>query len=43
MGRLLGEPVVIEARVGDAGIMALREGLAHAAGPTLMVDGSNTN
>jgi len=42
MGRLLGEPVVVEARVGDAGIVALRE-LAHAAEPTLMVGSVNTN
>ena len=42
MGRLLGEPVVVEARVGDAGIVALRE-LAHAAAPTLMVGSVNTN
>jgi tripartite-type tricarboxylate transporter receptor subunit TctC len=42
MGRLLGEPVVIEAHVGDAGIVALRE-LARAAGPALMVGSVNTN
>ena len=42
MGRLLGEPVLVEARVGDAGIVALRE-LAHAATPTLMVGSVNTN
>ena len=42
MGRLLGEPVVVEARVGDAGIVALRE-LAHATAPTLMVGSVNTN
>ena len=42
LGRLLGEPVVIEARVGDAGIVALRE-LAHSAAPTLMVGSVNTN
>lgn len=42
MGRLLGEPVVVEARVGDAGIVALRE-LAHADAPTLMVGSVNTN
>ena len=42
MGQLLGEPVVVEARVGDAGIVALRE-LAHAVAPTLMVGSVNTN
>jgi tripartite-type tricarboxylate transporter receptor subunit TctC len=42
MGRLLGRPVVVEARVGDAGIAALRE-LAHAEAPTLMVGSVNTN
>jgi tripartite-type tricarboxylate transporter receptor subunit TctC len=42
MGRLLGEPVIVEARVGDAGIVALRE-LALAPAPTLMVGSVNTN
>jgi tripartite-type tricarboxylate transporter receptor subunit TctC len=42
MGRLLGERVVVEARVGGAGIVALRE-LAHAATQTLMVGSVNTN
>jgi tripartite-type tricarboxylate transporter receptor subunit TctC len=42
MGRLLGEPIAVEARVGDAGIAALRE-LAHSAAPTLMVGSVNTN
>lgn len=42
LGRLLGEPVTVEARVGDAGIAALRE-LARAPGPTLMVGSVNTN
>jgi tripartite-type tricarboxylate transporter receptor subunit TctC len=42
MGRLLGEPVVVEARVGDAGLVALRE-LARAPAPTLMVGSVNTN
>jgi tripartite-type tricarboxylate transporter receptor subunit TctC len=34
--------VVVEARVGDAGLVALRE-LARAAAPTLMVGSVNTN
>ncbi len=42
MGRLLGEPVVVEAHVGNAGVVALRE-LARAAAPTLMVGSVNTN
>ena len=42
LGRVLGEPVIVEARVGDAGIVALRE-LARAAGPALMVGSVNTN
>ena len=42
LGRLLGEPVVVEAHVGDAGIVALRE-LARADAPTLMVGSVNTN
>jgi tripartite-type tricarboxylate transporter receptor subunit TctC len=43
MSRLLGEPVVVEARVGEAGLVALRE-LAHAAAPgALMVGSVNTN
>jgi tripartite-type tricarboxylate transporter receptor subunit TctC len=42
IGRALGEPVVVEARVGDAGIVALRE-LARATAPTLMVGSVNTN
>jgi tripartite-type tricarboxylate transporter receptor subunit TctC len=42
MGRLLGEPVTVEARVGEAGIAALRE-LASAPAPTLMVGSVNTN
>jgi len=42
LGRRLGERVVVEARVGDAGITALRE-LAHAAAPALMVGSVNTN
>jgi tripartite-type tricarboxylate transporter receptor subunit TctC len=42
MGRLLGEPVVVEARVGEAGLVALRE-LARATAPTLMVGSVNTN
>jgi tripartite-type tricarboxylate transporter receptor subunit TctC len=42
MSELLGEPVRIEARPGDAGLVALRE-LARAAAPTLMVGSVNTN
>jgi tripartite-type tricarboxylate transporter receptor subunit TctC len=42
LGRLLGEAVVVEAHVGDAGIVALRE-LARATVPTLMVGSVNTN
>ena len=42
MSRLLGEPVVVEALVGEAGILALRE-LARATAPTLMVGSVNTN
>ena len=42
MGRLLGAPVEVEARVGDAGIDCLRA-LARADAPTLMVGSVNTN
>jgi tripartite-type tricarboxylate transporter receptor subunit TctC len=42
LSQVLGQPVVVEARVGDAGIVALRE-LARAAAPTLMVGSVNTN
>jgi tripartite-type tricarboxylate transporter receptor subunit TctC len=42
LGRLLGEPVAVEAHVGDAGLVALRE-LARATAPTLMVGSVNTN
>jgi tripartite-type tricarboxylate transporter receptor subunit TctC len=42
LSQVLGQPVVVEARVGDAGIVALRE-LATAAAPTLMVGSVNTN
>ena len=42
MSRLLGEPVVVEALVGEAGLLAVRE-LARATAPTLMVGSVNTN
>ena len=42
LSQVLGQPVVVEARVGDAGIVALRE-LARADAPTLMVGSVNTN
>jgi len=42
MSRLLGEPAVVEAHVGDMGIVALRA-LARATTPTLMVGSVNSN